>query len=101
MRPEWKDVSSWSQSTTSKERETPKAWEVRCGQLRVCLHHVIHCGDAWFVTCNELQISRCELASADVDEAKHEAIIFVRMKADLLLLDADKLFRALGDWVSP
>lgn len=80
--PEWKDISSHSQST--KDR-TPSTWELRLGSsVRLVVHRHMAAPGKWHLTCAPWY-DCYQLRHEDVAEAQDRATILVRNRAiDLL-----------------
>lgn len=72
----WEDVSSYSQGEARGTE--PKSVQARlCPGLRLDVHHYLHCGDAWFVSCGRL-LEAHQLKATTLDAAKSEAVGLVR-----------------------
>ena len=62
---------------------------IRAGESEV--HHQPGCGDAWFVTCKQLEIVSIALFEEDVYEAINKASKIVRDAIERLYIDAKKM----------
>lgn len=76
-KPEWKDITRWSRDET--DRSEPRTWEIRSGNLRVCVTR-LHRLEGWFMHSFALGINDAQLDSANIDDAKREAIDRVGQK---------------------
>lgn len=78
----WRDESSYSQDT--KER-VPTIWKgTLTNSMEITVHRYLHC-EGWFVTCLRLGVDKRQLKSADVEDAKREALGYLTKVAEVLL----------------
>lgn len=69
----WTDVSSYCRSDTKR---VPHTFEIRAGDVRVCVTRWIHVDPArWYLLCPEAgYVSHTGLNNQDLEDAKHEAL---------------------------
>jgi hypothetical protein len=73
-KPQWKDVTSYSQNDTHR---IPASWELKVGSLSIIVTRYIHYNpDDWLLHCGEV-FDRKLLKSKDIEAAKQEAIKLV------------------------
>lgn len=73
---DWKDTSSHRQGDSER---IPNSWELRVGDLRICVHRHFHYEpDQWLLFCPHLQMADVVLKSKDTGKAQKEAIQFVK-----------------------
>ncbi len=81
---EWKDRTSYSRSETDR---TPRSWHARAGMIEIAVHrHVSYAPDVWLLSCPPIA-DKLVLTSKDIDEAKAEAVRYVK----------HQLYAAIGD----
>ena len=90
-KPKWEDTSAWSRS--DKDRSVAKEWTIKSGDLVITIHHYIGCGQAWYVSCHALKISRNDLSTNDAEMAKSRALNLVKK----ILEDLVKEFKEIPD----
>lgn len=82
---EWKDVTSYSQG----EKDTPKVWHARFGEIRLSVHQYVGCGDTWFTSCQLW--SKLELESKYADDAMEEAVSMLRTALQEAICDVESI----------
>ena len=78
-KPEWEDISSYSQREPVEERK-PKAWCLSCGAVRIRVHRHIHYPpDTWLLSCDPF-FKTHELQAGGLEAAKEEAMGLVMQR---------------------
>lgn len=73
----WKDVTSYSRGDTAR---VPKTWAIHSDGLRICVTRMHGVDDTWFMHCREINVSEHQLDATDLEDARTEAIMFVRSR---------------------
>jgi len=82
-RAEWKDETAYRR-TSYKDQvvaadRTPRILSVNLGGIQLSVHRHIHHGpDVWLASCTPQFFCQVQLKSADIEEAKAEAITLLR-----------------------
>ena len=87
-KPEWKDVTPWK--SHDKDQSEPRTWEIRSGNVRVVVTRM-HGLKGWFMHRAALGINDAQLGSANIDDAKREAIDRVGQKIKGLSIAVDAM----------
>lgn len=78
----WEDASNYSRGERGKI--APNAWRL-AGRFRLTVHGWHPMPGAWFVSAPDAGIDRAQLSAKDPDDAKAEAIRYVRSQLRGLL----------------
>lgn len=76
-----------SNNGTNSPIDTATIHVLTLRHLKIVVHRYVGYGGTWFLTCNELNISREPLQSKDITEAKQEAIQKLRERLNLWTSD--------------
>lgn len=80
----WQDVTSYSRG--DRANVEPNAWEIICRGLDVCVHRLHGAPGLWFMSSRRLGIETRQLADADLELAKAEALRVARATVEGLTL---------------
>jgi hypothetical protein len=82
---EWRDISSFSRE--DKDR-TPRAFELRTESMRVAVHRHMYYPGRWMLSVyGTLEVQMRPLEAEDIEDAKAEALAYVRRRLGDLLVE--------------
>ena len=75
----WKDKTTYTRDQVVAADRTPRILSVNLGGVQLSVHRHIHHGpDVWLASCTPQFFCQVQLKSADIEEAKAEAITLLR-----------------------
>jgi len=78
-RAEWKDKTTYTRDQVVAADRTPRILSVNLGGVQLSVHrHIHHSPDVWLASCTPQFFCQVQLKSADIEEAKAEAITLLR-----------------------
>jgi predicted transcriptional regulator len=66
-------------------------------RLEISIHHMVYDEEHWYLSCHRVEISRRQLDSSDLEDAKIEAVKIIESKLKTQYKELQKLKRFMKD----